>query len=106
MVAAARGDLEFAKPLVSLGVDVNLNDADGWTALHFAADNNRLTLALFLIQSGAELNAFDVDEASPFDVARNMGFGQMQDLLRDPVGYRMSQEAAVAVSQVKTRARP
>lgn len=48
---------ETARLLLSLGVDVNAKDNDGWTALLMAADQNRSAVAQTLLDAGADVNA-------------------------------------------------
>ena len=54
--AAADGDIEQVKLLISKGADVN---AGPWTALHGAVDEGRRDIAELLIAKGADVNAKD-----------------------------------------------
>ena len=49
--------LESVKLLVNLGADVNAVNAEGWTALHAATLAGHQTVAQFLLDHGAQLNA-------------------------------------------------
>ncbi len=55
--AAMRGDTEMARSLLRNGADVNVAQADGMTALHWAALNDLDELAEMLIYAGANLKA-------------------------------------------------
>lgn len=58
--AAADGDLEQIKALLSEGYDLNAFDKDlGKTPLHYAAQNNHIQAVQLLIQAGADVNAND-----------------------------------------------
>ena len=63
LVEAARaGDLEQVRALIADGVDVSAADADGATALHWAAFGDEVEIGRALIAAGAR-----VDEATRFD---------------------------------------
>ncbi len=51
--AAWRGDKGTVKSLVQAGANVNVADADGWTALHFAADSGHLNVVKVLLGAAA-----------------------------------------------------
>ena len=55
--AVMRGDLEVARSLLRAGVDVNAAQADGMTALHWAALNDIDEFAEMLIYAGANMEA-------------------------------------------------
>ncbi|MBI4520284.1 MAG: ankyrin repeat domain-containing protein [Gemmatimonadetes bacterium] len=55
--AAMRRDVESVRSLVRQGADVNAAQADGMTALHWAAAHGDAELANLLIQAGANLEA-------------------------------------------------
>ena len=52
------GRLNFLNEVVSL-YDLNLKDKLGWSALHYAAQENKLAEAQLLINHGADLNNTD-----------------------------------------------
>lgn len=55
--AAMEGDLEAIRELIRGGGDVNEAQADGMTALHWAADRGDVELALLLLEAGADPSA-------------------------------------------------
>lgn len=55
--AAQQGDLEAVKSLLHQGADANGAQADGMTALHWAAVRNQVELAEVLLYSGATVRA-------------------------------------------------
>lgn len=55
--AAGAGDMELVKALVAEGCDLNAFDDMGWTPLHHAACEERLDVAAFLLESGAQVDA-------------------------------------------------
>lgn len=57
--AAARGDAEELKKLLSSGSNVNASDYDMRTALHLAASEGHLEVVKFLLASGASINSAD-----------------------------------------------
>ena len=66
------------------GADVNASDSDGTTALHVAASQDRLSVAVDLLRFGAEVNAFDNTGMAPLHVAALHGhFDMVQRLVAD-----------------------
>ena len=63
--AAIEGDLEKLPSLIQAHSDVNHQDDDGWTALHFAAQNRHLKIVDLLLKSGANPNLTNSHGNSP-----------------------------------------
>lgn len=55
--AAADGDIEQVKLLISKGADVNAEDEEKKTPLHSAAKSGKMELVQLLVEAGAEVNA-------------------------------------------------
>ncbi len=70
--AAATGDLETVKTLLSHGVGVNALDSNGATALHGAAVEGETKLIAFLLTEGADLSIKNQFGRTALDNAREM----------------------------------
>ena len=79
-IASGIGDIEAVKQHYTSGVDVNVRDDNGWTALHY--DSDRKIVARFLIDKGAKLNAINNDGETPLDRAIYWEDSETADLLR------------------------
>ena len=72
--AASRGDLEAVRGLLQRGVDVQTAQADGMTALHWAAMRSDAALAETLLYAGANLEAATrIGQHTPLHVASRTG---------------------------------
>lgn len=59
-ILAANADSEMVKFLIQCGADVNIQDrSQKYTALHFAARDQREDIVKVLLENGAEVNAQD-----------------------------------------------
>jgi ankyrin repeat protein len=67
--AVKSGDAARLRALLRPGVDVNLAQGDGATALHWAAHRNDVTAAVLLIRAGANVNAANDLGATPIWLA-------------------------------------
>lgn len=55
----------YVKQDIAKGADVNAKDAEGWTALLWAAYHNNLEMAKLLITNGASVNSANTDGWTP-----------------------------------------
>jgi len=67
--AAAAGDVDQVKLLISNGADVNEKDKDGRTPLHSAAREGEMEAVKLLVEAGADLNCTDKDGQTPASLA-------------------------------------
>jgi uncharacterized protein len=72
---------DLARALLQQKVDVNARQADGATALHWAAQWDDLDAAGLLVRAGAKVNAVNDYGVSPLSVAALNGSGPMVQLL-------------------------
>jgi outer membrane protein assembly factor BamB len=79
--AAAAGDIEQVKKLVSEGANIDAKDKQGRTPLHNAAANGRMEVAELLIEKGADINAQHNSGGTPLHLAVNRGHKEMIELL-------------------------
>ena len=75
--AAARGDVEALKRLVSAGASLESANAAGETPLLLAVKNNHLPAAAFLIDAGSNINAQAANKDSPWLLAGALGRTEM-----------------------------
>jgi len=54
--AALREQIEVVEYLVGVGVDINHEDRDGCSALHFLAQDGSVDMIKFMVENGAEVN--------------------------------------------------
>ena len=77
---------------------INYRDRDGFPALHVAVEYNFMKLVAFLIKTaGVPINFIDRIGSTALDLARDMGYPQMEKLLRD--------HGALTADQVRDQAR-
>ena len=61
--------LATAEALLKAGAGIDVRDAGGRTALHYAAAAGYTDVARLLVERGADVNARDADGVSPVDAA-------------------------------------
>jgi uncharacterized protein len=79
--AAERRDLVAVRTLLGERIDPNASQADGTTALHWAAHWNSTETADLLVRAGAQVNAATDLGVTPLWLACTNGSGEMVDLL-------------------------
>lgn len=83
-IALSRGLDEIAEIIINAGIDVNLNDAKGQTALQYCAFYNKPALAKLIIQIGGTLDIEDKFGNQPLWTAimTDKGFGSHVEIVR------------------------
>ena len=79
--AAERGDRAAAEALLRAGANAREADADGTTALHWAAHFGDADLTRLLIRAGADARASNEYTATPMSVAAEVGATAVLELL-------------------------
>jgi ankyrin repeat protein len=71
LFAAYKGKLAIVKLLLEKGADVNARDREGWTVLHFAADEGDAGMLQFLLDNGVLhlIDVSDEDRDTPLHIA-------------------------------------
>lgn len=81
--SAFRGQLSWLNELVSGGVDLEVSDRYGQTALMVAAEAGQLESVRILLGAGAKVNAKDMDGSTPLMFACQSGHYEVAKLLLD-----------------------
>lgn len=84
-MAAANGQVECVRALLSLGADVNVTDTCGWRPLHDAACRGSLDCCKELLRYGADATALDAAGYSPTQLARNNRHDIVHAFLLNPI---------------------
>lgn len=79
--AAQRGDIEALKTLIEAGENVNEQDAQGWTPLHWSAGKGDVNCVAFLLEHGADVTLTGRDNRTPLMVARAAARNEVVGLL-------------------------
>jgi ankyrin repeat protein len=58
--AVINNDINKVKRLINLGCDIDIQDRDGWTALHFAAHENNFAITKMLLDNGAAVDLKEI----------------------------------------------
>lgn len=104
--AALRGDVSEIEVLLESGVDPNAGDANGFAALHFAAQEYQVNAARALLDGGALVDQKNRFGNTPLFVAvfNSRGRGELIELLRsrgaDPRAENGSGQTPLGLAQL------
>jgi len=102
--AVERGDREGVRSLLQQHADVNTPQADGTTALHWAAHRDDLEVAELLMGAGADLNAANRYGITPLSLACTNGSPAMVEMLLK-AGANANAVQQTGVTAIMTAAR-
>ncbi len=80
--AASQGDLNEIQRLIARGVDLDIGDYDGRTAIHLAASEGHYSVVEFLLNKGAKPNPKDRWGGTPLDDAKREGHQNVVELFK------------------------
>ena len=66
--AVREGNIVVASTFISQGIDINSPDEDGWTVLHYSAEQSDFAMANLLLSFGADPNIENPSGYTPFQV--------------------------------------
>jgi ankyrin repeat protein len=76
------GDARQVKLAIEAGFDVNQSSEGGYTAMHAAAENDRIDVVSLLLEHGANPNAKVESGETPVDLAESSGNVEVVKILR------------------------
>ncbi|XP_072169135.1 uncharacterized protein [Diadema setosum] len=79
--AAARGDIDEVRNLLESGVDPNMGNEDGLTALHQSCIDNNESMMRLLVEKGADVNVTDRELWTPLHAASTCGHRHLAQFL-------------------------
>ena len=77
------GDLEAAEDFVAVGKDVNMQDAEKRTPLHYSAAHDHAHIMRFLLAEGANVELTDTKDNTPLHYAAGYGRVDIVEILLD-----------------------
>ncbi|CAM6101908.1 unnamed protein product [Calypogeia fissa] len=80
-LATQEANKSVVKEFIRFGVDVNIVNLEGHTALHIAVAQNSLSMATFLLSEGADASKPDYNGVTPLDLARQEDMAAMVSVL-------------------------
>lgn len=80
-VHCRHGDLEAAEDFLAVGKDVNMQDDEGRTPLHYAAAHDNTRIAQTLVDNKADLEKLDSKSNTPLHYACGYGRLDVVDIL-------------------------
>jgi hypothetical protein len=81
IAAAQRGDVDALSAMVAEGANINKQDEQGWTALHWSAGKGDLEAINFLLEHQADITLTGRDNRTPFMVAQAAGHREAGSVL-------------------------
>ena len=82
LITSKRGDKEKLLELIgSKHININFQNENGWTALHFACDEGNLKIVEILIKSKADLNLKTNEKKTPLHISVYRGYFDISKLL-------------------------
>ena len=94
MKASSVGNAELVEFLIAHGADPNKRGSQKRTALQYAAERNRLSVAKILLEHGADINGTDTSNLSPLTMAADRRY-------RDFALYLIEKGADVNIQHVQ-----
>ncbi|VDL60735.1 unnamed protein product [Hymenolepis diminuta] len=79
--AASRGDLAEVKKLINSGINPDVANEDGLTALHQCCIDNNLDMCTLLLENNANVNAKDHEQWTPLHAAATCGNKELCGIL-------------------------
>jgi len=92
--AACLNDIKGVAYLLEQGVDINELDSN-YSALHWAVYNNNKEMVRLLIDKGANLNIKSHFDKTPYHWARDYGYSEIAQILKDAEKIRKQQERKI-----------
>src|SRR5215510_6897105 len=84
LTAARKSDVAAVKAMLDKGIDVNVKNHYGATALSYACDRGNVEMVKLLIERGADVNVQDTFyRATPLTWAADKGYVEIVKLLLD-----------------------
>jgi hypothetical protein len=81
MLACSLGDVKHCQLLCSRLAEVDAQDENGWSPLHYAVKANSPAVITLLLKEGANRSIRDLNRRRPLDLARFFDFGECIALL-------------------------
>lgn len=81
MMAVSFNNFEVVEYLLSVGANINKQDLNGVSSMHYAVSRNLLKMASLLKSKHADLDLKDKIGRTPLDIAKEKEFAEIKNLL-------------------------